>query len=444
MHLEARARHGRWSLLLVIPALVHIGCTDGRSHEGQDGGVDAEIDADADGGGADAGEDGGETDAGADRDGADGSGDSADCGGSPLCSLPATLEHDESPLTTPGGGPLHPDGFIGDPTVVFEDGRYRMWFTSSRQDLSCSGPWYECLVQGIAYAESTNGQLFDDRWLVPDQDGERTRLVFEPDPAGWDRRGLETASVLRGPDGKLWMYYTGHMELPQPDVPFLDAIGLARSDDGIVWTRHADQPVFQATADWERVCCDADCDCAWGGVLEPSVLFDESSGQYHLWYVGFGERDSIATYRIGHAVSSDGLDWQRDPDPVLDLGEPEGWDGYWTSHVDVVSDPCSGFHLFYQGGGAWSESICEADPAGCTGFTPGAIGYAFSPDGIFWQKAGNPLLEPEPGRWDGFFVGGPDALFVDGVLHLFYFGNRDLAHANAFDSEMGHVALECG
>lgn len=94
--------------------------------------------------------------------------------------------------------------------------------------------------------------------------------------------------------------------------------------------------------------------------------------------------------------------------------------------------------------GGWSESICAAEPAGCTGYTPGAIGYAFSAEGIVWRKTNSPLLEPAPGRWDGFFVGGPDALFVDGMLHLFYFGNRDLTHANAFDSEMGHTSRECG
>ncbi len=54
-----------------------------------------------------------------------------------------------------------------------------------------------------------------------------------------------------------------------------------------------------------------------------------------------------------------------------------------------------------------------------------------------------PLLEPLPGAWDGFFLGGPDALFRDDELELYYFGNRDLANANLFNSEIGHVRTVC-
>jgi len=318
-----------------------------------------------------------------------------------------------------------------------------MWFTSSRQDLSCSGEWYECLEQGFAYAESEDGQRWDDRWLAPDPPGSRTNLVFGPTPGGWDDVGVETASVLRDHEGRLRMYYTGHMEPPGPDTPFHDAIGMATSDDGIAWEKHGDGPVFAAQEPWERVCCDASCECVWGGVLEPSVLYDATHGTYHLWYAAFGQLGSLATYRLGHAVSQDGVSWERAPEPVLDVGLPEAWDGYWVSHVDVVADRCWGYHLFYHGSGAWSEEACASDPAGCVGYTPGAIGYAFSADGMAWTKHPAPLLEPMQGAWDGFFVGGPDALLRDGTVELFYFGNRDLAAANAFNSQIGQVPAVC-
>jgi hypothetical protein len=402
---------------LFLPGTVHCG-----DPEGAPGGGDENLEA-----GVEAGSDAKSEEA-------------ATCPGP--CAVPDTLAHDDTSATTVQGGPLHPDGFIGDPTVVFEDGRYRMWFTSSRQDPSCSGVWYECLVQGFAYAESADGETWDDTWLAPEDATERTKLVFQPDPDGWDRAGMETASVLRGHDGQLRMYYTGHMGAPQPDLPFWDAIGMATSSDGITWTRHGDGPVFAAEDKWERVCCDATCDCAWGGVLEPSVLYDPDAGRYHLWYAGFGESDGVASFRIGHAVSSDGTAWQRDGAPVVELGAADGWDGYWVSHVEVVADPCGGFHMFYQGGGSWSEAACEGEP-GCAGFTPGAIGYAWSSDGAVWQKHAAPLLEPLPGAWDGFFLGGPDALFRDDELELFYFGNRDLANANLFNSEIGHVRTVC-
>lgn len=356
------------------------------------------------------------------------------------CALPPSLPHDQTPATTDEGGPLHPDGFLGDPTVLFEGGRYRMWFTSSRQELSCSGEWWECLVQGFAYAESADGETWDDSWLAPDDPEARTKLVFEPAPGGWERHGMETASVLRGHDGRLWMYYTGHLGAADPSYPFWDAIGVAFSDDGITWTPAA-APVFEAELGWERMCCDASCSCRWGGVLEPSVIYDSETGQYRMWYVGFGDVDGIATYRVGHATSADGLSWHRESGPVLDVGLPDEWDEFWVSHVDVVADPCGGYHLFYQGGGAWSEAACAG--GGCVGFTPGAIGAAFSSDGVTWEKRTEPVLEPEAGAWDGFFLGGPDALLRDGRLELFYFGNRDIESADAFDSEIGRTETDC-
>ncbi len=365
------------------------------------------------------------------------------CMSETACSVPASLAHDESPAVTIHEGPLHPNGFIGDPTVLFEEGKYRMWFTSSRQDLTCTGVWYECLVQGFAHAESVDGQTWDDAWLTPDTPEARTKLVFEPSPGTWDQVGMETASVLRDHEGRLRMYYTGHMGAPQPSYPFWDAIGMAVSDDGITWERYGGGPVFAAESAWERVCCDATCSCVWGGVLEPSVLYDASAGTYHLWYAAFGEVGSIAAFRIGHATSSDGVAWLREEHPVVDIGPAGAWDAYWVSHVDVVKDPCMGYHLFYHGSGAWSDAACASDPAGCVGYSPGSIGYAWSADGATWLKYPAPVLEPAAGAWDGFFVGGPDALFRDGSLELFYFGNRDLANANAFNSEIGHIKAVC-
>lgn len=358
------------------------------------------------------------------------------------CVVPVHVDNAVAPFTTTAGGPLHPRGFVGDPDVLYEDGRWRMWFTASRVDLDCVGEWYECLVQGTAYAESADGRAWDDQWLAPGDPRALTQLVMEPTPGGWDEHGVETVAVLRAHDGRLRMYYTGHRIVGTAERPSWDAIGVAYSDDGITWTKEA-EPVFVPELPWERVCCDAGCDCVWGGVLEPSVTYAEDQRLYHMWYSAFGERDGLVTYRIGHATSEDGLTWMREAEPVF-APAAGAWDSHVTSHSEVIRDPCSGWHLFYHAFGAREQSICDASPIGCVGYTPGSIGHAVSSDGVTWEHPDMPVLTPREGSWDGFFVGGPAGVFVEGTLNLVYFGNRDNESANRFDSAIGAVSLCTG
>ena len=66
---------------------------------------------------------------------------------------------------------------------------------------------------------------------------------------------------------------------------------------------------------------------------------------YHLWYTG---NDGM-TLRIGHATSSDGINWTKDPaNPVLDIGSPGAWDWlnvYGPSVVKVGAE----YKLWYSG-----------------------------------------------------------------------------------------------
>lgn len=365
--------------------------------------------------------------------------------GGPACVVTG-MTNALAPSTTLDGGALHPKGFIGDPTVLFENGKYRMWFTSSRLRTPCGGEWWECLVQGMSYAESVDGKTWAP-YLTASAATELASLVFEPSAGSWDETGIETSSVLRGHDGKLWMFYTGHKK-PVGDL-FWDAIGLAKSEDGIHWVREGTGPVLEPRSSWERVCLDAvpdptgACSSAWGGLLEPSVIWDAAANTYRMWYVGVGTVDGVTTYRVGAATSPDGLVWQRRDTPVLVPGAPSAWDGYVVSHVNVVADPCGGYHMFYHGSGAADAAQCPTST--CTGYTPGSIGYAFSDDGsgFVWNRRPEPLIRPAPGAWDGFFVGGPSALFRGAELQLFYFGNRNVTESNAFNSQVALVSPSC-
>ena len=94
-----------------------------------------------------------------------------------------------------------------------------------------------------------------------------------------------------------------------------------------------------------------------------------------MWYVG-GNATAAA---IGYANSTDGVTWRKYPDPVLSPGPAGSWD---SSLVRVGAVIWNGtlFLMWYRG----------ANP---TTFENGAVGLAFSKDGISWSKySANPVL----------------------------------------------------
>jgi hypothetical protein len=338
----------------------------------------------------------------------------------PLCRFPDTWVRAPLPARTTSGGQLSPLGIAADPSVLRRGTRYEMWFTNADSRHRT----------GIARAESTDG-LGWTVWRAPSAPDPVMDLVLAAPPNAWDSPGLETANVLIGPDGLYRMYYTGN-RTPEGSVTY--AIGMATSPDGVNWTRHP-APVLEPVAAWERPICTAPSSCREGGVLEPSVLFDAAAGLYRMWYVGLGEpANSFRTYRIGHATSADGINWTRLPAPVFALGAPGSWDEMWTSHVNVVADPGGGYHMFYFGS-------APRDYREGAEMQRGAIGHAFSADGIRWERdPRNPILVPRPGKADAWTVGGPSAIVEEGRIRLWFFGNP----TSGLASEIQLAEASCG
>lgn len=305
----------------------------------------------------------------------------------------------DGPVTTLDGQLFTELQITADPTVIYDERRYKMWFTTgdSQQHV------------GFAYAESGDGLRWKV-WKNPAQPDLLLDLVFTNKPRSWYAAGAETASVLKGPDNLYRLYFTGD----GPNQTY--AIGLAVSRDGITWSEPVSAPVLAPVLGWEKPDC-SNGECHTGGVLEPSVIYDAKDRLYKMWYAGLGKTaDSFVAFRIGYATSPDGIKWQRLPDPVLDLGPLEAWDGIVVSHVNVTRDGAGTYHLFYFG-------QAYKDYQDGIELQRGSIGHAISQDGIHWVKDAAPLLTYRPGKWDGWMVGGPSALFMGNQLQLWYFGS---------------------
>jgi hypothetical protein len=75
------------------------------------------------------------------------------------------------------------------------------------------------------------------------------------------------------------------------------------------------------------------------------------------------------TYRIYSAISRDGLSWQREPEPLIDVA-PSGWDSEMVCYGSLLDTP-EGKFLLYNGnaygkdgfGAAKSTSVCAKRPS---------------------------------------------------------------------------------
>lgn len=342
-----------------------------------------------------------------------------------LLVLTFAFRDDTSDLNTSGlaknskGKNIVSSGILSDPTVLYTNDfvssikcKFPKKWEYVSQDKNLSGEfimWFTSLVRDklvISRAESKNGLIWD----------QTQEVALEPG-LDFDKIGVETASVLKDHNLKYRMYYSSSFE---DNNNFY--IGLALSDDGKNWSKKI-SPVFEAKNEWEKG--------ESSGVLEPSVIYDKEEKIYKMWYSGLGERNGKSAFRIGYATSADGLNWQRLTYPVLEPGSGEVWDDVLVSHVNV-SKSQNGYHLFYFGVSDWDDGAS---------FQKGAIGHAYSADGINWQKnPNNPIIKPREGFWDTWTVGGPSSLILENEIWLWYFGNH---RKDSFKGGIGLVRGTC-
>lgn len=135
--------------------------------------------------------------------------------------------------------------------------------------------------------------------------------------SGWDRTHAETPSVAYNPDAPadrryLLLYSGASGTLGGWTFPAY-AIGAAFSADGKTFTRAQTSPVLTGAAVYPGA----------GGaiVADPEVVY--VNGTYHVWFSSFActgaSCATVDAFGIGHATSSDGLQWTVDAAPVLSL-----------------------------------------------------------------------------------------------------------------------------
>ena len=136
-----------------------------------------------------------------------------------------------------------------------------------------------------------------------------------------------------------WLRVGGRLE-PQYEVRY------AESQDGVAWRR------FETTAVAAR---------PGEAIARPFVVQDGDS--FRMWYSYRGSdgyrTDPSQAYRIGYAVSDDGLAWRRRDDEAGLLHSESGWDSVMTAYPSVYDHDGTRF-LLYNGDGFGRSGIGHA------------------------------------------------------------------------------------
>jgi len=194
----------------------------------------------------------------------------------------------------------------------------------------------------------------------------------------WEGTVLGCASVLYDAESctfKMWY---------QNDADPNCRIGLATSQDGLLWERFQDEPVLAGdpAPSWERLCAD-----------HPTVLL--INGEYKMWYWA-GDFNFATPGLIGHATSPDGVLWIKHPQPVL---VPVGYSHAGTPDV-LYHEASRSYEMWY--------SLLS-------GNNSVAIGYATSMDGITWTQRPESFRDRTSER-----LGEPDVHFNGTTYFMFY------------------------
>jgi predicted GH43/DUF377 family glycosyl hydrolase len=151
-------------------------------------------------------------------------------------------------------------------------------------------------------------------------------LTGKTDLNSWEKNILYPVVYLT--EGGYFMYYTGTDGL-------VGKTGLAVSDDGITWTRYAQNPVlsYGASRDWDEknASCAAICkvDSIW-----------------YMLYLGSGN-GSFTKTSLGLATSTDGINWNKSKsNPIMVPTSYSSWEDYHLGRGTLLFRN-NMFHFWY-------------------------------------------------------------------------------------------------
>lgn len=221
----------------------------------------------------------------------------------------------------------------------------------------------------------------------------------------FDEHGIFPMSVMRY-GNEVYGYTCGWNRKVSVSVD--TAIGLAISrDDGLTFQRIGAGPVLAAS------------------LHEPYLVGDGFAkivgGVFHMWYIFGTSWKKFAinaapdrTYKIGHAISCDGINWTKEAGRQI-IADRLGTDECQALPTVIAID--GKFHMFF----CFRHSFDFRENMN-RGYR---IGHAFSEDLMIWKRDDeNPSINVTRGSWDSDMLCYPHVFECDNEVYLLYNGNE--------------------
>jgi hypothetical protein len=267
----------------------------------------------------------------------------------------------------------------------------RVYFSSRERDRTGK------FLSHVSYVE------FDSEFLAIRAVADHTVLPLG-EAGDFDEHGIFPIHIFRNGD-EIWGYTTGWSR--RVSVSADAAIGLAVSKDGgRTFCKIGRGPVLASS------------------LHEPFLVGDafvlKVDGVYHMWYI-FGQRWVCGTpgaqpdrvYKIGHAISDDGVSWERDGKAIISdcLG----------------ADECQALPSVLRCGGLYHMVFCYRSHVGFRTGKSNAyrLGYARSADLRRWVRDDSALgLDLSAEGWDSEMMCYPHLFSYRNRVWLLYNGNQ--------------------
>jgi ribosomal protein S18 acetylase RimI-like enzyme len=283
--------------------------------------------------------------------------------------------------------------FAQSPQVIILNDRVRIYFSTRVRD--------------------NNGQKFYSHVAFADFDlslqkitGISTKQVIPLGNRGcFDEHGIFPFSPYQD-DNKLIAYTCGWSR--RSSVSVETATGYAESfDNGETFKKLGSGQIFGAS------------------LHQPFLVGDsfvrKYNGVYHMWYM-FGQKwvheteisEPDRVYKIGHAISDDGINWNREDHAIID---------------DVLHEnECQALPTVIHHNGLYHMVFCYRDVFGFRTDKAKSyrLGYAYSTDLVTWHRNDKILNLPTGGNseWDSDMMCYPHLFALNGSVYLLYNGNH--------------------
>ena len=269
--------------------------------------------------------------------------------------------------------------------VVFED-FVRVYFSDCKKD-------NDKLISYVCFADFTK----DFRNVIKI----KRQILPDGELGCFDEHGIFPFSPFVN-DGKIWGYTSGWSRRKSVSVD--TGIGLVVSDDnGESFYRLGNGPVLTSS------------------LYEPFLVVDgfvkKYNDKYHMWYI-FGTEWKIfkegevpeRIYKIGHAVSDDGIEWKRDGRQIIS---------------DKIEDESQALPSVMYHNGCYYMVFCYRNSYDFRNNSKNSysLGYAISYDLINWERCDESCFEGERQEWESDMNCYPNLCMVNDQPYILYNGN---------------------